>query len=879
MAEKCYAPTGLTCEYMTNPIGIQSHVPRLAWKMVGNGKGRKQSAYQILAAHSVQRLKDRDKLCWDSGKIESSDSVGISYGGPEIQSRERIYWCVRIWDEAGYVSPWSDIHFWEAGLLNETDWQARWICGEEEVSAPYFRRDFFIKEKPEKARVYICGLGFYELSLNGEKFKDYLLQPNRTDFTKRVYYHTYDITEKLEGGYNTIGVILGNGWYNQKDKINVKLLWYGYPRLLFQIEVFYKDGTKETVCSDTNVKWSRGPIQYNNIYFGEIYDAREELTGWDQPVSQKDGWKCAGTVQAPGGKLEAQRAPSDAGVSTLRPKTITRVKEDMYVLDFGQNITGWLRLKVRGEKGQKITMRFGEELWPDGKINYYSTGTGWKQQRDIYILKGEGEETYEPRFTWHGFRYAEIQGYSKMPGEKDIEAVVVHAAVKEEGHFSCSNALMNQIQQASRWSLINGMHCGMPLDSPHRERQGYGGDALTAAKACIYNFNMENFYRAWMDDFADAQNQETGFVPHTVPCQDGGGGPAWGCAYIVISWLCYCYYGDKEILEKHYNNMKRWMDFLETGVQDGIVEAEGRDRNCLGEWSTPGEILIPPRFVNTYFYGYCASLMEEISLILDKENERKQYKDLKKRTLQAFRREFFNKDTGQYSIGAQGTEAFAYKLGAVEPEEKEQVFKFMADHLMKDCDQHLDTGIFGTPYLFETLTDNGYGDLAYKIITGTTYPGYGYMITNGATALWEYWEKEYGFYQCSCCHNQPMFGSISGWMYEKIGGIAPLSPAYKNILIAPNPIGDLRFASASTETMYGNISVEWEKTENIFSLYVSIPCNTEATVIIPDFGGTLYEKKESTDVTKVKGMISAEHEGGEYRLRVGSGEYQFVLEK
>ena len=569
MERKCYAPEKLTCEYSVNPMGIHSRNPRLAWKMTGDGRGRRQTAYQIWASHSRAELLNGRGLCWDSGRVEGSCSVGIHYGGEALCSREKIYWCVRIWDETGKESPWSEINFFEAGLLEKSDWKAQWICAEDQVSAPYFRKDFFIKKKPEKATVYICGLGFYELSFNGEKCNEQFLLPNRTEFTKRVYYHAYDITEELRDGENTIGVILGNGWYNQRDKVNEKLLWYGFPKLLFQIELYYEDGTRETIGSDTSVTWKKGPIQYNNIYYGEIYDARQELPGWNRPGVRREEWKHAAPAKEPGGTLTQQRASGDTVTGTIHPKTVTRVKDDMYVLDFGQNITGWLKMKVTGCEGQTITMRFGEELWPDGKINYYSTGSGWKQQKDVYILKGDGEEVYQPRFTWHGFRYAEIQGWGKMPETKDIEAVVVHTGVEEDGQFTCSNALMNQIQQASRWSLLNGMHCGMPLDSPHRERQGYGGDALTAAKACIYNFNMENFYAAWMDDFADAQDEKTGFVPHTVPCQDGGGGPAWGCAYIIISWLCYQYYGDTEILKKHFGNMKHWMEFLTTGVRNG----------------------------------------------------------------------------------------------------------------------------------------------------------------------------------------------------------------------------------------------------------------------------------------------------------------------
>lgn len=881
MERKCYAPEKLTCEYSVNPMGIHSRNPRLAWKMTGDGRGRRQTAYQIWASHSRAELLNGHDLCWDSGRVEDSCSVGIYYGGEALCSRERIYWCVRIWDEAGKESPWSEINFFEAGLLEKNDWKAQWICAEDQVSAPYFRKDFFIKKKPEKATVYICGLGFYELSFNGEKCNEQFLLPNRTEFTKRVYYHAYDITEELRDGENTIGVILGNGWYNQRDKVNEKLLWYGFPKLLFQIELYYEDGTRETIGSDTSVTWKKGPIQYNNIYYGEVYDARQELPGWNRPGVRREEWKHAAPAKEPGGTLTQQRASGDTVTGTIHPKTVTRVKDDMYVLDFGQNITGWLKMKVTGCEGQTITMRFGEELWPDGKINYYSTGSGWKQQKDVYILKGDGEEVYQPRFTWHGFRYAEIQGWGKMPETKDIEAVVVHTGVEEDGQFTCSNALMNQIQQASRWSLLNGMHCGMPLDSPHRERQGYGGDALTAAKACIYNFNMENFYAAWMDDFADAQDEKTGFVPHTVPCQDGGGGPAWGCAYIIISWLCYQYYGDTEILKKHFGNMKHWMEFLATGVRNGIVEAEGEDENCLGEWSTPGEILIPPRFVNTYFYGYCASLMENIAGVLEKEEERQSYRILKENTIQAFRREFFHEEIGRYSIGAQGTEAFAWKLGAVEDQEKEQVFRYLARHVADECEDHLDTGIFGTPYLFETLVESGYGDTAYKMITNTTYPGYGYMLTNGATALWEYWEKEYGFYQCSCCHNQPMFGSISGSFYEKVTGIVPLSPACKEVLIAPKPIGDLRFASAKKETMYGMISVEWEKTEREFSLYLTVPCNTSAVVLLPGTGETLWEGSDLLLPGEVEkeGIRLVEQTDNGYCVRLESGNYRFTLRK
>lgn len=863
-----YPPVALTCEYRENPIGIESVEPRFSWKMTGGGRNRRQTAYQILAGHTPSM----EEICWDSGKTETSESVGITYGGPMLTSRERIYWKVRIWDEEGCVSPWSEAAFFEMGLLEARDWKGIWIAAEDEVSAPHFRKIWQTDEKPESARAYICGLGYYELYINGKRCGKQLLTPNRSDFKKHIYYHTYDITEYITEGKNAAGIILGNGWYNQKDKLNEKMLWYGYPKMLLQIELRYQNGTIDYIVSDTDMHWHTGPWVYNNIYFGEIFDARLKMPGWNTADFIEVGWKNAREAEAPGGRLKEQKAPSDSAVQELLPKTITQLQSGMYVVDFGQNITGWVRLKVSGNTGQKIQMRFGEELWPDGKVNYYSTGSGWNQQKDIYILCGEKTEVYEPAFTWHGFRYVEIQGFPGSLGKADLTAVVVRSGVRQTGTFTCSNAVINQIQHAGLWSLSGGMHCGMPLDSPHRERQGYGGDAWITAKACIYNFEMERFYAAWMDDFADAQDENSGFIPHTVPCQDGGGGPAWGSAYIVISWLCYWYYGDKRVLESHFGNMKRWMEFLKTGLEDGILEGEGADKGCLGEWSTPGEILIPPRFVNTYIYAYGAGLMAKIAEVLEKTEDAVAYRKIEKDTIEAFRREFYEEENGCYSIGAQGTEAFAYQMGAVHDEEIEKTAGFLAGHIEKDCNGNLDTGIFGTPCLFETLIDTDYGDTAYRMITSVTYPSYGYLLSKGATTLWEYWEPEYGFYQVASCHNQPMFGSISGCFYEKLAGIRPLEAAGKRMLIAPRPIGDLRFVSAKAETMYGTVTVDWERSDVDFHLYVSIPFNMTAEVVIPILWDCPSEYELDGQCISETGKKGA-------CVRIGSGSYRFCMAK
>lgn len=705
----------LRSDYKVNPIGIHNVAPRLSWRMTAYGKNRKQSAYQIQVFKKESDIKE--VLVWDSEKVYSGESVNIPYKGKQLASRERVYWKVRIWDEKENVSEWSEEAFFEAGLLNKTDWEAEWICAPEKAAAVYFRKVCNIEKQPKSGRLYISGLGYYEAYLNGKKCGEDVLTPNRTHYTERVFYHTYDITTAVVHGENVFGVELGNGWYNQKDKINEKKLWYGYPKLLFQIEIEYADGDKDVFISDENTKWHESPRIYNNIYFGEIYDARKESIGWREKDFEDLDWKFAGKAEKPGGELTKQKAPSDQKICELFPKKISEVTPGMYVIDFGQNMTGWVKMRVSGKEGDKVQLRFGEELWPDGKINYYSTGSGWKQQKDIYILSGKKEEYYEPAFTWHGFRYVEVQGYPGIPKREDFVAVHIRAGVERSGKFICSNALINQIQKASLWSMESGLHGGIPLDSPHRERQGYGGDALITAKAMMYSYDMHEFYSDWMDDFIDAQDKTTGFLPHTVPCQDGGGGPAWGSALIIITWLMYRYYGDTKSAEEYFDNMIHWMQFLQTGMEKGIVEGEGTDKDCLGEWSTPGEILIPPRFVNTFFYAYNAKLMTELAEVLGRSADAEYFQNQYNETVLSFRNEFYDSKNGRYSIGAQGTEAFANKLGAIRERELCEVKQYLEKHITKECEGNLDTGIFGTPLLFETLVEFGLGEVAYHMIT------------------------------------------------------------------------------------------------------------------------------------------------------------------
>lgn len=468
----------LRSDYKVNPIGIHNVAPRLSWRMTAYGKNRKQSAYQIQVFKKESDIKE--VLVWDSEKVYSGESVNIPYKGKQLASRERVYWKVRIWDEKENVSEWSEEAFFEAGLLNKTDWEAEWICAPEKAAAVYFRKVCNIEKQPKSGRLYISGLGYYEAYLNGKKCGEDVLTPNRTHYTERVFYHTYDITTAVVHGENVFGVELGNGWYNQKDKINEKKLWYGYPKLLFQIEIEYADGDKDVFISDENTKWHESPRIYNNIYFGEIYDARKESIGWREKDFEDLDWKFAGKAEKPGGELTKQKAPSDQKICELFPKKISEVTPGMYVIDFGQNMTGWVKMRVSGKEGDKVQLRFGEELWPDGKINYYSTGSGWKQQKDIYILSGKKEEYYEPAFTWHGFRYVEVQGYPGIPKREDFVAVHIRAGVERSGKFICSNALINQIQKA-RIGIIG---CGGIATGKHLSALKSNGDLCEVVAFC-----------------------------------------------------------------------------------------------------------------------------------------------------------------------------------------------------------------------------------------------------------------------------------------------------------------------------------------------------------------------------------------------------------
>ncbi len=665
-------PIDLTVEYLKDPLGIDMRRPRLGWQLEATRRGTKQKAHQIVAASSREELLSGSADLWDSGKVVSEDCAHIVYEGRELQSRDGCYWRVRVWDQDERASAWSKPAFWEMGLLEKSDWKAKWVGTMSEPGlehtytgpAPLFRKVFEFSQPVASARAYVCGLGFYELYINGNKVGDQVLSPNQTNYDQRplwrllypyrdhartrVLYVTYDVTSYLGQGHNVAGIILGNGWYNQRDRQAEGYMWYDSPRVIFQMECRLADGTVETVASDENWKVSTaGPIVHNGIFTGEDYDARLEMNGWLDPDYDDAGWNQVESVRPPTGSLKAEMSIPDRIVRTIGPVSVKSSRAGIYRFDLGQNLAGWARLKVRGPRGRRVTLRFIEE-----------GGKGYGQS-DSYVLKGDGLETYEPRFTWHGFRYVDVSGAPEPMTAVNLDGRVVHTDVELVGKFECSNPLFNRIMHNVRWSQLSNMHCGVPSDCPHRERLGYTGDGQVDAESAMYNFDMAPFYTKWIKDMRDTQNSETGFIPHTVPFGGGGGGPPWGCAYVIIPWLMYLYYGDRRVLEEHYSGMKRWIEYLKDSTDEsGLVVREEPGSWCLGEWAAPTTIKIPKPLVNTCYYAYVSQLMARIAGALEQNEDKQRFTTLARSAGMAVNERFLNEKLGQYYDGRQGANVF-----------------------------------------------------------------------------------------------------------------------------------------------------------------------------------------------------------------------------
>lgn len=911
------APINLLCEYTVDPLGIDITHPRFSWILNHSERGQSQSAYQVLVAINREHLEADNADMWDSRKVESDKSVNVVYEGKGLESGRTYYWKVRIWDKDGKVSPWSKTATFEMGLLKPDDWKGKWIKG-----GNLLRKEFTVGKDIERARAYICGLGYYELRINGEKVGDHVLDPGWTDYDKRSLYVTYDVTNQLKGGENAVGVMLGNGRYSPPDETAnrnpLPLKKYGdSPVLIVQLHLDFTDGSSVRIVTDETWKTAQGPIVSDDLYDGETYDARLERVGWDVPHFDDSDWNAATLVQAPGGKLVSQASfPPIKVVKTMQPVEITNPKPNMYIYDFGQNFTGWVRLRVRGPRGSQVQLRYAELLNENRVIN--TIPNRGAKAADTYILKGEGEELYEPRFTYHGFRYVEVTGFPGTAMLDSLEGRVVYSAVEPVGGFVCSHPLVNRIHQNVLWGQLSNL-MSVPTDCPQRdERMGWMGDAQLTAEEAMYNFDMAGFFTKWISDIKDAQ-KEDGSVPDVVPPYWSlyPADPAWGTACVVIPWYLYLYYEDKQILEQNYSVIKKWVDFLGTQATDYIV-TYGK----CGDWCPPRHVRpvdTALRLTSTWYYCHDVVVLSKIAHILGNHEDAEKYAQLSDKIKEAFNREFLQEDRycGEkyadlrkraellvpggtpaakkdemikkilplFAPSSQTSNVLPLFLDMVPEDKKADVLKNLVDDIIVTQSTHLNTGIVGTRYIFDTLTKFGHTDLAYKLATQTTYPSWGYMIQEGATTLWERWEYLANAGMNS--HNHIMFGTVDAWFYKVLAGIGldPAGPGFRRIIIKPYPVGNLKYASASVKTIRGTVSSSWARHDRSLVLNVTLPFNSEAKVHIPKMGleKVIVKEGEKTIwengsyVEGVAGITGGREDGDYVTFDVGSGSYSFKV--
>lgn len=1038
-------PVHLRCEYLVNPLGIDQPSPHFSWQSDSSERNWKQGAYQILVASNSQLLSSGTADVWDSGRKDSGESVDIAYAGPELSSRRRYYWKVRVWDASGKVSESSESAWWEMGILHPADWKAKWIAwsnpedqadregirwiwvkGEDalaavpktsatfrvnvqlaekprdaalllavrgnfiakvnghevgskkewgafdrqdigdqlvvgknvveiHITAPdipqwgpgagakttkaalaalvkitlpngsvmrtptgpdweaslenknrwepvgviadlsdkrfgdpgpipqpaaYLRHSMQLSRRVRSARLYVTALGSYRVYLNGSRVGADVLTPEFTDYRKRVLYQTYDVTNLLASGKNVIGVLLGDGWYGSG------LTWVGmhfFPppdRFMAQLELNYNDGSHDTIITDQSWKAAASPIVRSDVYGGEVYDARSEQSEWDKANFDDSRWSSAVEAKAPSIAVSSQITAPAQVIQTLSPKRVTPAASGTYIFDMGQNMVGWVVLRVKGQAGTKVRLRFAEILNADGSI--YTANLRNADATDIYILHGGNEETYSPHFTFHGFRYVEVTGYPGTPAADAITGEVVSSVSGEPvATLKTSSELVNHMWSIGVWGQ-RGNFLSIPTDCPQRdERLGWMGDAGVFWRTGSYNFDISAFSQKFVQDIVDAQSSQGAFSnvsPNTLPFDGGGtegtsawnegmvGAPGWGDAGVIVPWTTWIQYGNKAIIMQNWDAMQRWMEFIQSR-NPNFVRKNGVGPN-FADWLAPDEHT-DKDLLATAYWALIAHMMSQMAHAVGKDTDSKRYDDVVENIRTALQKTYI-KDNGEVGTGTQTSYVVALYTrmapAALEP--------LLVDKLVKDIESrnwHLSTGFLGTPFLLFTLADHGRSDVAYRLLLNETYPSWGYMLSKGATTWWERWNGDTGDPAMNS-YNHYAFGSVIAWVYRYAAGIdtSTNTPGFKEIIVHPRLDARMTSARAEYESVYGKIVSDWNGTPTgPFSLKVTIPANTSAKVFLPAIAGA--------HVTQNGSAVDAQQESGSYVIQIGSGSYNFEV--
>ncbi len=1045
------------CEYRTNPLGIDTLKPRLSWILKSEVRGQRQTAYQVLAAtHEDELSQDRADL-WDSGKVESDQSVHIVYQGRPLQSGMRCYWKVRVWDRENRASAWSTPTSWSMGILRSGDWQGQWIgatdqrgrtsssrltgyhaaeaakgdelkwvqvdlgavhrldkvtlypptppgfedvegfgfplrfrieaSGDSDFSQSWTLVDFTEKDYPNpgnepctfaagdiraryvritatrlwnrargshpfcfalaelevwseganvalhapvrakdsveasgwshkrltdgerlfhkdeantnqpghaavllrkeirldkpirRATAFLCGLGYSEFEINGRRIADAVLDPGFTDFSRRVLYRTYDVTDALQRGPNVLGVTLGGGWFDlaTPDLFGFENApWAATPRVLCQLCIEFADGMTRTVVSDKSWKWSTGAITFNCVRGGETIDARQDKPGWSSIGYDDAAWYPAMRLDPPRGRLVSQQHPAIRVTASLRPVKLTEPQPGVYVFDLGVNVAGWARLITSGPRGTRVKLEYNELLNPDGTLNtrQNTSHTHGRFQTEEFILRGEGKETFEPRFTYHGFRYVQVTGLAERPTLDSLTGRWVTTDLERAGEFSCSNRRINTIQDLIVRTYLNNMH-GIPTDCPQREKMGWMDDGCVCMETGFYNLDTPVLYRKWLRDMMDAQEQN-GHVPDFVPTcgwgrsgADGSPGamadPWWGGAIVMAPWKLHLHYGDIRVLEEGYPAMKAYVDYLGTRAKGHLIDWG------LCDWlaNSAGADTPPQTHLSTAAYGYQARLVSQTAALLDRKDEASRYAALAEQIRDAFNQKNLNAATGWYVSNSQTGQAVPLALNLVPKDLRHQVFERLVDSITDSRDGHVAAGIVGLANLFRALMEDGRDDLAYCMVVQEEYPGWLHMVNNGATSIWEAWNGD-------ASRNHPTLGCIGSWFYEGLAGIRPdpAEPGFKHILIKPAVVGDLTWVRAHYDSPYGRIVSHWKRLGETLTMHVTIPANTTATVYVPTSRPEAVQESGRA-AAQAEAVQFHRAEGGIAVYEVGSGRYIF----
>jgi alpha-L-rhamnosidase len=941
----------LLCEQLESPIGVDSKNPQLGWILAASDseQGKKQTAYQILVTSSLDELNKNNGTLWDSGKQKSDASAFVKYAGKGLQSRMKYYWKVKVWDEAGKESEWSQPSYWIMGAYPQ-DWKGEWIGEWTNVSyedrfpiskeledcpgwlkaaarrdhpngpgpenkfamAIYLRKGFKVTSPIERAIIRVAGLGYNEVYLNGEKIGDHVLDPGATDYTKTVLYVSYDVSKLINSGTikeNCLGVILGNGWYwvGTPDLFGFdKALWATPPKCRLELELTYKNGKTEFISTDKT--WScsdQGPIRFNCIRSGEIYDARMELGEWSTLgglLSDDQQWKPALVVPAPSGVLRSQLSPPIKINDVFGPCNRVILDNRAIVYWFPKNNAGWVSLKIKGSKGQTVKIELNELLHPDGSVNMdtHSGHTYGRYQTCEYICKGDGIESYHPRFCYAGFQYVQITGVS--PDQIiEILAHQVGTSFETSGEFVCSDLLINTINAAAKSTFRNGFH-SYPEDCPQREKAGWTEDALLSSQGSIYNFNALWAYKKWIRDIMDAQHEPSGQVPDIVPTPLWGkpskviekgkyeqwnqeylgnmADPWWGGVLVMLPWTIYQHYGDIGILETAYPNMKKYVEFLlkTTETPEGDHTYLINWGTMLGEWlevGSGGSANRTPRILTcTQAFFSCATVLANTAALLGNNEDSKRYKEIATNIAKAVNEEFLDVKTGLYAKDSQSAQSMSLVLGLVPEDAKQKVFEQLVTNVVEVRDGHLSTGIVGSYFVYKALSQFGRPDLAYQVITARGFPGFEHNLTRSnattpipSTTLWEDWGGV-----SSLAH--PVQGMVVSFFYEWLAGIQRDEKAvgFKRFKIVPQIITPLQWVKASLPTLYGTIVSNWELKGDDIIMNVQVPLNTEAEIVIPCH--SIDKIRCNTEPLKVGNGIMKITEGKSItQITLGSGKY------